>query len=232
MKNNKNLILYLVGFSSLFLFVVGFIRLILNINNSGEFLRMFPSILCYIGALIFILSRVLGFFPVSFNKKILFDEIIDGLFYKTDKKDSYKIPDDLYERLKENIRDEEVLTLIARDIVSYCGVDGKDLKVKVKNELVHAAGTFNRNTNEITISLINTRYIDEVLAVLIHECMHFVLRQNGISYTDTLKNEYLTDIACIYFGFGEYINVAYIMIGYLKRNEIKYVKKKISERNY
>ncbi len=232
MKNNKNLILYLFGFSSLLLFVVGFTRLILNINNSGEFLSMFPSILCYIGALIFILSRVLGLFPVNFNKKILFDEIIDSLFYKTNKKDSYIIPDDLYERLKKNIRDEEVLNLIARDIVSYCGVDGKDLKVKVKNELVHAAGTFNRYTNEINISLINTRYIDEVLAVLIHECMHFVLRQKGIFYTDNLKNEYLTDIACIYFGFVEYINVAYIMIGYLKRNEIKYVKKKISERDY
>ena len=39
----------------------------------------------------------------------------------------------------------------------------------------------------------------------------------------------MTDIACLYFGFTEYINRGYILVGYLKRNEIRSIKKMIKD---
>ena len=54
---------------------------------------------------------------------------------------------------------------------------------------------------------------------------------NFIKELNRTKNEYLTDIACLFFGFDEYINKGYILVGYLKRNEIRYIKKMIREFN-
>lgn len=231
MKKNKVWISYLIGVFFFICLIISFIRMIPNIN-SNNFSKFLPNIACYIGALIFVLTRILGLFPINFDKKLIFDEIIDKLYLESEKKPIYNFPNALYKRFKKDIRNEESLNLLAKSIVSYCGVDSSKLKVKVNNELISAAGTFNRNTNVINISLVNTRFIDEVLAVLIHECMHYVLREKNIYYEETLKNEYLTDIACLFFGFENYINGGYIMIGYLKRNELRYVKNRINERDY
>lgn len=88
---------------------------------------------------------------------------------------------------------------------------------------MQAAGTYYKGT--INISDINTRTTSEVIAVLIHECMHHILFSKNIRINNTFENELLTDIACLYYGFGDYINSGYIRVGYLKRNDIRYIKK-------
>ena len=113
--------------------------------------------------------------------------------------------------------------------MSFCDVDCADLVVNYQSDLVEAAGIYSTETNEIKLSLSNTRTADEVIAVLIHECMHYILRQKRLWLENTMKNEYLTDIACLFYGFDEYINKGYVLVGYLKRNEIRYIKELIRE---
>ena len=138
---------------------------------------------------------------------------------------SYSINEEYMEKLRKDIRDEEVLNLIAKDVVSYCGVNVGNLAVYNQSNLIEAAGTYNSETDEIHISVANTRTIDEVLAVLIHECMHYILKEKELWLEDERDNEFLTDLSCLFYGFTDQINKGYIMVGYLKRNEIRYIRK-------
>ena len=45
---------------------------------------------------------------------------------------------------------------------------------------------------------------------------------------DTYKNEILTDTATVYMGFYKYMYDGYIMVGYLRESELKYVNEKLS----
>ena len=223
-------ITYLIGIALIGLIIFEFVRMVLNWNTTN-IIYYIPETLCYIGGIVFVFGSIFGFMPVSTDKKELFYEIVSFLFKYEYTKENYKVPDELHKRIKADKRDEEALNLLAKDIVSFCDVDSTDLIVSYQTDLVEAAGTYNSGENEICISLSNTRTSDEVIAVLIHECMHYILRQKRLWLENRTKNEYLTDIACLFFGFDEYINKDYILVGYLKRNEIRYIKKMIREFN-
>ena len=229
MKRLFDNITYIIGFILVGLIIYELVNMLLNLNT-GRVLSYVPDIICYIGGLAFVLSCILGIYPVSGAKKELFDEILEFLFESEERKEEkYKIPAEIMSRLKKDKRDEEALYLLAKDIVSFCDVDSTDLSIKIQQDLVEAAGTYNSETNEINISIAHTRTLDEELAVVIHECMHYILREKRLWLESREKNEFLTDIATLYFGFDEYINRGYILVGYLKRNEIRYIKKMIRE---
>ena len=219
---------YLIGIALIGLIIFEFVRMILH-WNSMNIIDYIPETLCYIGGIVFVLGRIFGFMPVGGDKRELFYEIVSFLFKYEYKKENYRVPDELYKRIKTDKRDEEALNLLAKDIVSFCDVDCTDLIVTNQSDLVEAAGIYSSESNEIRISLSNTRTADEVIAVLIHECMHYILRQKRLWLENTMKNEYLTDIACLFYGFDEYINKGYVLVGYLKRNEIRYIKELIRE---
>ena len=221
-------ITYLIGIALIGLIIFEFVRMILH-WNSMNIIDYIPETLCYIGGIVFVLGRIFGFMPVGGDKRELFYEIVSFLFKYEYKKENYRVPEELYKRIKADKRDEEALNLLAKDIVSFCDVDCTDLIVTNQSDLVEAAGIYSSESNEIRISLSNTRTADEVIAVLIHECMHYILRQKRLWLENTMKNEYLTDIACLFYGFDEYINKGYVLVGYLKRNEIRYIKELIRE---
>ena len=140
----------------------------------------------------------------------------------------YQLPEALGEQLKENSDRPEVLTELARNILAHCHADASELQVKIEPEDLNSAGTFYKN--EITLNQMLQMRKSEILAVLIHECMHYYLIiVKEIELEDTMQNEYLTDIATLYMGFGEYVNRGYLKVGYLKRNEIRYVRKRLME---
>ena len=223
-------ITYLIGIALIGLIIFEFVRMVLNWNSTG-LIYYIPETICYIGGIIFVLGNIFGVTPVSSDKKELFYEIVTFLFKYEYKKENYKIPDEIHKRIKADKRDEEALNLLAKDIVSFCNEDSTDLEVSYRDDLVKAAGIYITEANEIHLSSLNTRTVDEVVAVLIHECMHYILRKKRLWLESRMKNEYLTDIACLFFGFDEYINKGYILVGYLKRNEIRFIKKIIREFN-
>ncbi len=222
---------YIIGFVLLLVVVIDFGKLLLTMDfTSFDIIRYIPDILCFIGAIIFILSNILGIAPVNPEKTELFENRLVYLYQNKEVCEKpYKAPDELMSRLKKNMRDEEVLNELAKDIATFCNVDPSKMNIKVQNDLIEAAGTYNTEDNEINISFANTRTPSEVLAVLIHECMHYILRQKNLWLESREENEYMTDIACLYFGFTEYINRGYILVGYLKRNEIRSIKKMIKD---
>jgi len=226
MKRIRINISYIIGVILLGLIIFEAYRMVRNIDSVGEFIYYIPETICYIGGVIFVLGNILGILPVGNYRKELFEGLCGYLKENGEKPlASYSINEEYMEKLRKDIRDEEVLNLIAKDVVSYCGVNIGNLNICNQSNLIEAAGTYNSDTDEIHISVANTRTIDEVLAVLIHECMHYILKEKELWLEDERENEFLTDLSCLFYGFTNQINKGYIMVGYLKRNEIRYIRK-------
>ena len=226
MKRIRINISYIIGVLLLCLIAFEVFRMIRTIDSVGDFIYYIPETICYIGGVIFVLGNILGILPVGSYRKELFEGLCGYLKENGEKPlASYSINEEYMEKLRKDIRDEEVLNLIAKDVVSYCGVNIGNLAVYNQSNLIEAAGTYNSETDEIHISVANTRTIDEVLAVLIHECMHYILKEKELWLEDERDNEFLTDLSCLFYGFTNQINKGYIMVGYLKRNEIRYIRK-------
>lgn len=230
MKRIRINISYIIGVILLGLILFEAYRMVRNIDSVKEFIYYIPETLCYIGGLIFVFGNIFGILPVGNYRKELFEGLIGYLKENGEKPlAEFIIKEEYLERLKKNLRDEEVLNQIARDVVLNCHVFPGRLNVQYQNSLVESAGTFNPQIDEINISVSNTLTIDEVLAVLIHECMHYILKEKELWLEDERENEFLTDLACLFYGFTDQINKGYIMVGYLKRNEIRYIKKLIKK---
>ena len=185
-------------------------------------------LICVIGMIVFIMTRIIGIAPIPKQKKELFDKLIMFLHSKIKNVgEPYIIPSELKDEMRKDLDNDKVLTRVARDIIAHCKLNASFLRVKIENLSPNTAGQYSNNLIVIN-NLENTGYT-KTLAVLIHECMHYYLGCRGIYLQDTTSNEYLTDIATLYMGFGDYINRGYVMAGYIKRHEIRYIKSRISK---
>lgn len=142
---------------------------------------------------------------------------------------------EIYSRFHKCNTDELTLTALANDILKHCGYKPAALFVRVtqKDPNEHIAGQYsiNRHTSIIEIHTHSTITEKEILAILIHECMHFFLRCKGITMLYTQENEYLTDITTVYMGFYHYMKKGYGRVGYLKIHELAYINKLINKMN-
>lgn len=139
------------------------------------------------------------------------------------------IPDsNIYHRFQNNCFDDMALTALATDILKHCGFRPAALYVTVveNNSDDNIAGQYQirGHQSRIEIQQLPNMNEQEVLAVLIHECMHFFLRCRGITMPDTQSNEYLTDITGVYMGFYNAMRAGYWRVGYLSRSDLIYVK--------
>ena len=185
-------------------------------------------LICVVGMIVFIMTRIIGIAPIPKQKKELLDKLIIFLHSKIKSVGKpYIIPSELKDEMKRDLDNEIVLTKVAKDIIGHCRLNASVIRVKVENLSPNTAGQYSNNLIVIN-HLENTSYT-KTMAVLIHECMHYYLGCRGIILQDTTSNEYLTDIATLYMGFGDYINRGYVMAGYIKRHEIRYIKSRISK---
>ena len=164
----------------------------------------------------------------KFVSKKKIDECIDRLNARLKKpREAYRLNGVLYEQLKANIYDEKVLRKIAVDIVGHCGIKKLFINVDVVGEVQGVGGTYSNYYGQSTITIMMGKYksANEILAVLVHECMHMYLNTVGIRYDDREMNEYLTDVATVYMGFYEIVTSGYFHQGYLTTNDLKYVHK-------
>ena len=166
------------------------------------------------------------------QKKIVSKKKIDeciGLLNTRLKKprSDYRLNAILYEQLKANIYDEKVLRKIAVDIIGHCGIKKPFVNVIVEGEVKGVGGTYSNYYGQSTITIMMGKYksANEILAVMVHECMHMYLNTVGIRYDDREMNEYLTDVATVYMGFYDIVTSGYFHQGYLTTNNLKYVRK-------
>ena len=143
------------------------------------------------------------------------------------------IPDKrLYNIFCENYTDPKVLSDMAGDILRHMGLPNVHIPVYPVSEMDgKAAGLYKQSMygSCIEIKIEGRMMPNNVLAVLIHECMHYYLRTTGLGFQDTLKNEILTDTATIYFGFYEFIYSGYLNVGYIRYSEIKYIERVLDQ---
>ncbi len=139
----------------------------------------------------------------------------------------------VYERFMEDCTDTALLTELACGILRYCGMEPQNLKVitKTDKELQDAAGTYSSDgTNSVISIRVTPSSRPNILhSVLIHECMHYFLFRSGIRREERYENEILTDVATVYMGFYQYMFDGYIMVGYLRDSELKYVHEKLKD---
>ena len=138
----------------------------------------------------------------------------------------------LYENFKENCTDPHLLTALAGGILRHCGMDPSGLSVVTKTHMDdHVAGTYSSNgtSSVITLMVTPSSRPNIIHSVLIHECMHYFLFHSGIRFDETYKNEILTDVATVYMGFYQFMYDGYIMVGYLRDSELRYVHRKLTE---
>ncbi len=144
----------------------------------------------------------------------------------------YKPNKKLFEKFQNTKNDEKILTSLAMDILNHCKLKPAALTVRIHqlDAPKNIAGEYKifKNNSVIEIYCQPSMNKKEILAILIHECMHFYLRCRGIQMQDTQQNEILTDVTTIYMGFYEYMKNGYGRAGYITRNSIEYIYRKLN----
>ncbi len=127
----------------------------------------------------------------------------------------------ILEVLLDNPYDKDALYAFARHVLAHLdmsphgfvieltGEGGSRFNVKDKENV----GSYQRDNrfglDIITIEVKSDFNEHNVLAILCHELMHRYLRANDVALADTDENEMLTDVATIYFGMANYMQIGY-----------------------
>lgn len=141
----------------------------------------------------------------------------------------YEVDEILVKRLSEDLYNEKTLQAIAYDIVRHCGIKPLSIKIVIEDTEAAIAGTYSNYFGQSVITIVRRKYRSEydVMATLVHECMHLYLNTIGLRYEDRDMNEYLTDVTTVYMGFYDVIEKGYFKQGYLTTNDLKRVQKKL-----
>lgn len=183
------------------------------------------AIIVILGFVIFVVLQQMG--PTKNKRTIdssigLLDERLGG------NRPAYKPQEQLFEEFKEACTDSMYLSRMAEDILRHCGMEPNHLQVHAEENLdiEEAAGlySYGNGWSMITIKVSKYARYNVILAVLIHECMHYFLGHSGIRFPETQENEILTDTTTVYMGFYEYMYHGSVMVGYLRDSEFRYVK--------
>lgn len=141
---------------------------------------------------------------------------------------AYNPDSEVYYKFQKNFIDEYNVTALAIDILKHCNVNPKELFVKInfvganydKSILYKIQGI----NNIIPISYRTSTNKNDILAILIRECVYIYLRENNYFTTDCIKNEILTDMATVKLGFYEYAESGYRRISFLSQKDLDYIK--------
>ena len=141
----------------------------------------------------------------------------------------YEVDEILVKRLSEDLYDEKTLQAIAFDIVRHCGIKPLSIKIVIEDTEAAIAGTYSNYFGQSVITIVRRKYRSayDIVATLVHECMHLYLNTIGLRYEDRNMNEYLTDVATVYMGFYDVIEQGYFRQGYLTTNDLKRVQKRL-----
>lgn len=183
----------------------------------------------------------------------LLDKELKSIGYKY--KGEFIIPDNLRRELVYSKYSERTLKKLFALITQHMGITDQGVELEVKNVSSKIrrsyAGLYNEGseTTDKKISIfVNPDYSYEtVVSIIIHESTHYFLLSNGIRVKDRKMNEYLTDLATIYLGFGKYMLEGYKQtkklifvseltrttighkVGYLNYSDVKHTMKVIKK---
>lgn len=190
------------------------------------------TIIVMMGFVFFVVIRQMG--PTANKSTIdssiaLLDERLGG------RRSEFHPDERLYEIFQADCTDPDILKCMATEILRHCGMEPNRLEVYAEEDLQveSAAGLYSYRDGVSVITIRVSKYAryNMILAVLIHECMHYFLGHAGIGYPDTQDNEILTDTTTVYMGFYEYMYHGSVMVGYLRDSEFRYVNRVLQDKS-
>ena len=213
-----------------------FVYRYLNFNTICEALTIFGF--CYFIVRTFILKKP----PVPSSGKKPTKELFKKCISTLQKQDkgcygTYRVPQDILVQLQNNLYDEVTLKRLLCSICAHYGINGEYIRLVTEEKReTDYAGNIATNGAFTTIKLeLKPGYtLDAVIAILVHEATHLHLFYKGIRLKNEWENEILTDVACVYYGFGEYMYKGYSVlrgefafsyqkVGYITQDDVKYI---------
>ncbi|MGI6587849.1 MAG: hypothetical protein ACOX2N_03500 [Peptococcia bacterium] len=193
------------------------------------------------------------------EKDIILDEKIEYILQQFCKKrifsaGVYRVPEEIMQELKRDKYSPDTLQKLADSIVAHTGVYNsvevivRDTKLGDISGLYEVYGEANW---QIHLYKDNSYSILQIIAILIHECVHNFLFYYDLELYPEEENEILTDVTAVFLGFGQLLMEGYKPIkeisdshfqyhgiefevsrwrvGYLNLNDLAYVIKKYEE---
>lgn len=165
--------------------------------------------------------------PVNTSEKEVLDEMFEAskeIIYFEPVKDT-NILDNYYNKYKRGILDKEI-KLIIKAVCDYLKLDYRFLDIRVypmNKYLKCELGYFIPKGNiggEMGISISTYYDFPLVVAIIVHECMHYFMHVNNIIVPDEIE-EYFTDLMAVYMGLGKYLVQGYRSINIVNENFIR-----------
>lgn len=134
----------------------------------------------------------------------------------------YKVPDDIQKELALDKFSESALQRLVDSIVAHTGVFNL-VKVVIDDTVPeNIAGlytAFGRMVREIHLYRNNKYSVEQIMAILVHECTHNFLSYYNLELSSEEENEILTDVTAVYLGFGEILVKGYKPIKEVSENK-------------
>lgn len=180
-------------------------------------------------------------------------------------REPYILSKELRKKLCKDRFGQPSIQALVYDILQTIGVPHDNFSVAVNldktprfSESKGTAGLYteSKDSRKIEINLKECYSLNEVVAIICHECSHAFLNYYHVKLPDTAENEVLTDTCAIYLGFAQYLLAGYkpvkriasvthtstqstakiqsSFIGYLNLSQLEYVCKvlrKIKKKN-
>lgn len=197
--------------------------------------------------------------PIFYKKRdIVLDEKIEYIKYQFRRKrifttGIYKVPEEIIKDLKKDKYSSETLQKLADSIVKHSGAYNT-VEVIIHDIDTDRSGQYTAYGEanwELHIFKDERFNLYQVIAIVIHECVHNFLYFYKLELFPEEENELLTDVTAVFLGFGPLLMKGYkplkkiaktnlkgnendfkvkrLRVGYLNLNELAYVIRKYEE---
>lgn len=138
-------------------------------------------------------------------------ESLKGLEYKLDR--VYKLDSLLYQRLKYTKMDDKSVTELFKSICEFLKINYEEIEFKIirtsSRTKSNIAGSYYSEKQAVNLEISTYTTIEQVVAVIAHECTHHIFNSNGLEMKIVKENEILTDVSAIILGFFEFFYKGY-----------------------
>lgn len=164
----------------------------------------------------------------------------------------YEVPESIQEELKKDKYSAVVLQSLADSIVVHTGAyNAVEVILRdqvTSNDISGQYEVYGKANWQVHLYTDACYRVAQIMAVLIHECVHNFLYYYNLELYPEAENEILTDVTAVFLGFGDLLREGYKPIkeivegpspqgeagfkvscwkvGYLELNEIAYVQEK------
>jgi len=124
----------------------------------------------------------------------------------------YQVPDDIIKELKQDKFSFEALQRLVDSIVLHTGVFNFVQVFVEEADSGNTVGlytTYGRMVREIYLYRNNKYRIEQIMAILAHECTHNFLYYHNLEHSSEEENEILTDVTAVCLGFGPLLLAGY-----------------------